>query len=108
MAEQEPKLGLQQEKTRSAEELLSLVQEKGSPDLSEISQTERGVLLNWYKRNELSEKNQVDFLEKFMRYGLVDDTTILEFIKPMNENQKTQLGEYLGRTIKSGKYLQSF
>lgn len=96
------------EKIRNPEELLDLIKEKGSPDLSEISQAERETFLNWYKTSELNDKDRVDFLEEFMRYSLVDDDTALGFIQSMNEEQKKQLGEYLGRTIKPGKYLQSF
>lgn len=108
MTEQEPKLGIPQEKLRSPEEILNLVKEKGSADLSEISQSERRFLFDWYKSAELSPKDQVDFLEEFMRYGMVDDATAFEFIQSMNEEQKRQIGEYLGRAIKPGKYLQSF
>ncbi len=111
MLGQELKLKLNskpQEEIRSIEELLDVAREKGSPDLSEMSQTERGAILDWYKNSQLSEKDQVDFMEEFMRYGLIDDATALESIRSMNEEQKKQLGEYIGRTIKPGKYLQSF
>ena len=96
------------EKGRSIDELLAMVQEGGSPDLSQLSQAERLSVLDWYKSNQLSEKDQVDFLEEFIRYDLVDDNTCRELIGPMNEDQKKQLGEYLGRLITPGKYLHSF
>lgn len=93
---------------RNTEELLEFVREKGSPDLSVISETEKLILLSWYKKSDLNDKDKVDFLEEFVLHGTIDDNTALEFIRPMNGGQKKQLGEYLGRTIKPGKYLQSF
>jgi len=94
--------------TRSVEAIISDAKEKGSPDLSEISQKEREVILHWYKNSELTERDRVDFMEEFMRYGLIDDAAALEYIRAMNERQKGQLAEYIGRVIRPGAYMQSF
>jgi len=96
------------DESRGFEKILEEVLKKGSPDLSSISRTERESVFNWYKKNQLSEKNQVDFMEEFFHYDLIDDATALEFIRPMNSKQKTQLAEFISRAVKPEKYLQSF
>src|SRR3989338_9396438 len=94
--------------TRSVEAIISDAKEKGSPDMSEISQKEREVILHWYKNSELTERDRVDFMEEFIRYGLIDDAAALEYIRAMNERQKGQLAEYIWRVIRPGAYMQSF
>jgi hypothetical protein len=96
------------EEEKGISHLIAQVKVGGSPNLSSVSDEDKQRILSWYRHNEVSPQDKVDFLEEFIRYGLVDDSEARSYVIPMGDEQKEQLGEYIGRTVNPKEYVQTF
>ncbi len=93
---------------RPIDEIMAEATEKGSADLSSLSPAERSLVLEAFNMGHFPEEEHVALLEEFMRYDLVNDAQALQLIEKMQPVEKMQIGEYLGRVIVPGKYIQTF
>jgi len=94
------------ESKRTIEQIDAIATRKGSPDINEVSPSERKQLLDWYKQNNPEEF--LDYLEEFIMHEMINDhftSTIAESLSPEDQ-------EHLGKfiiSLQNGKdYIQTF